>query len=416
MKYKKKFNVYQDRFYHDHDLYHSEIQKIISEGISNTVFSSYSRLIEYDIDYLEELYAGYKSDNLSLNERITKLISYIPEIQKYFVRDGHGKYYLTQFFERAKEATAYDDALYENEMYEAVGVAEQNLFNLIGERFSELKKLIKKGYSKEQRTVNQIEENTKNPILDSAIQTILKSTDTEEIFLYHQITYGELTTYYLLIIANGISNEKLHSINQSLQSKMVDHYDFVLLAHSRSWMQNHLYWYQSFFMATVKESNLIYSSTKYHPNFHWEVPYEAHYADLNFYYRTVKDTATQFLIIVNNDEQNYLGLEYLFTLFFQSFCRTYIYIKTYYVPNYVSNQTLWKMCLYADSDIYKYNYMLEIFWTDFFPFLEKHMMLEHKLSKLKTQQATQMKEIVEKLMVELHNLVIEGKLLDYEED
>ncbi len=410
-KYKKKFNVYQDRFYHDHDLHHSEIKKIISEGISNTVFSSYSRLIEYDMDYLEELYAGYKSDNLSLDERITNLIRYIPEIQKYFVKDSPSKFYLTQFIERAKEATANDDALYENEMYEALGVAEQNLFNLVGERFSELKKLIKKEYSKEQRTVKQIEEKTKNPILDSAIQTILKSIDAEEIFLYHQITYGEFSTYYLLLIANGISNHKLRSINQSLQIKMGDCYDFVLLGHSRSWIQNHLYWYQSFFTVVVKESNLIYSSSKFHAEIHWEVPHEDHYADLHFHYRTVKDTATQFLTIVNNEEQNYQVLEYLFTLFFQSFCRTYIYIKTYYVPNYVSNQTLWKMCLYADSDIYKYNYMLEIFWTDFFPFLEKHMMLQHKLSKLKAQEVTQMKEIVEKLNAELDTTIKEAKLL-----
>ena len=69
------------------------------------------------------------------------------------------------------------------------------------------------------------------------------------------------------------------------------------------------------------------------------------------------------------------------------------------------------MCLYADSDIYKYNYLTENFWTDFFPFLEKHMILEHKLSKLKTQQVTQMKEIVEKLNSELDTIIKKAKLL-----
>ncbi|MEG1022720.1 MAG: hypothetical protein RSE50_14580, partial [Myroides sp.] len=109
--------------------------------------------------------------------------------------------------------------------------------------------------------------------------------------------------------------------------------------------------------------------------------------------------------------------EYLFSLFFLSFCRTYIFVKTYYLPNYLSSQSLWLLCLYADSDIRKYQYLIEHFWTDFFPYLDRNMAIHHKLSKLDIEKAAQMNVIVEKLMYELHNLVIEGRLLsDFENE
>ena len=94
-----------------------------------------------------------------------------------------------------------------------------------------------------------------------------------------------------------------------------------------------------------------------------------------------------------------------------SFCRTYIFVKTYYLPNYLSNQTLWQLYIYADSDIRKYNYLIEQFCTDFFPYLDKHRILYHKLSKLDKEKVEQMNSIVEKLMYDLHNLVIEHGLL-----
>ena len=375
-KYKKKFNAFQDHFYHDHDLHKSQIQNLISEGSSNSVFTSYARLIEYDLEYLEELYLGNKFNSLSLDERINNLIEYIPDIQKYFVRNSHSKYYLTDLFAKAKEASVDDDeAIYKDEMYEAVGIAEQSLYRLIEERFDELKKLIKKGSFEKQEVAYQIDEKPKDIILDIAIETILKSVEVEQIYLYHQITYGEKTTYYLMLIAMGAGNEKLRLITQSLKSKIGGKYDFVLISHSRYWIQTNLYQHQSFFANIIQDKYLIYSSSKYLPEFHWEVPHNPYHADLYFYYKPTKDIALQFFTIANNAKENYQGLEYFFTLFFLSFCRTYIFVKTYYLPNYLSNQTLWQLCIYADPDIRKYNYLIEQFWTDFFPYLDRHMTL-----------------------------------------
>jgi hypothetical protein len=416
-KFKKRFNVFQDHFYHDHDLHKSQVQNLISEGSSNSVFTSYARLIEYDLEYLEELYSGNKSASLSLDERINNLIEYIPAIQKYFVRNSPNKYYLTDLFVKAKEASADDDVIYKGEMYEAVGIIEQSLYRLIEERFDELKKLIKKGKFESNEIVCQISEKPKDIILGTAIEIILESVEVEQIYLYHQINYGEKTTYYLLLIATGAGNEKLRLMNQSLKSKTGEKYDFVLISHNRYWIQTNLYQHQSFFTSIIQGKYLIHSSSSYHPEFHWEIPHNPYHADLYFYFKPTKDIALQFFTIVNNTKENYQGLEYFFALFFMSFCRTYIFIKTYYLPNYLSSQTLWQLCIYADADIRKYNYLIEQFWTDIFPYLDRHMTLYHKMSKLNKEEVGQMNVIVEKLMYELHNLVIENELLlNFEED
>ena len=416
-KYKKRFNMFEDHFRHDHDLHLSQVQNLISEGSSNSVFTSYARLIEYDLEYLEDLYSGNKSTLLSLDERINNLIEYIPDIQKYFVRHSHNKFYLTDLFVKVKEATADDEEIYKEEMYEAVGIAEQSLYRLIEERFNQLKKFIKKGLFERHEVVCQIDDKPKDIILSVAIETILNSVEVEQIYLYHQITDHEKTTYYLMLIAMGASNEKLKLITQFLKSKIGKKYDFVLLSHSRYWIQTNLYQHQSFFSKIIQGKYLTYSSSEYLPEFHWEVPHNPYHADLHFYYKPTKDIALQFSTIVNDTKENYQGLDSLFTLFFMSFCRTYIFIKTYYLPNYLSNQTLWQLCIYADPDIRKYNYLIEQFWTDFFPHLDRHMMLNHKLSKLNKDEVDQMNVIVEKLMSELHNLVIEGRLLlPFEQD
>jgi hypothetical protein len=416
-KYKKKFNVYENNFYHDHDLHNREIKNLISEGSSNSIFTSYARLIEYDLECLEELYSGNKSVLVSLDERINNLTKYIPAIQKYFVRSSLSKFYLTDLFVKAKKTIADDDLIYKEEMYEAVRITEEGLYHLIEVRFDELKKLIKKESHQANEVVSKIDKEPKDVILSGAIETILKSVEVEQIYLYHQITYGEKMTYYLMLIANDASNEKLRLLNQSLKGKTSGNYNFVLLSHSRYWIQTNLYQNQSFFSNILQSKYLIYSSSAYFPEFHWEMPNNPYHNDLYFYYKPTKDIADQFFTIGSNNKENYQGLEYFFSLFFISFCRTYIFIKTYYLPNYLSSLSLWELCIFADADIRKYNYLVENFWTDFFPYLDKHMNLYHKLSKLNKEEVFQMNIIVEKLMNELNDLVIESDLLsNFEQD
>lgn len=76
-------------------------------------------------------------------------------------------------------------------MYQAVENSEQNLLRLATERFAELKKQIKKEAAKKHEVPCQIENKPKDSILDATIENILNSVEVEQIYAFHQITYGE---------------------------------------------------------------------------------------------------------------------------------------------------------------------------------------------------------------------------------
>lgn len=410
-EFRKKFNTYKKSFYHDHNIYELQSKMQILEGSSNNVFTFYGRLMEYNISYLEELYSGRSLDVMNLDERITRLTEYIPEIQKYFVKNSHNKYYLADLITQAKEAIAQDDTIYKSELYEAISIAEKNLYQLVEKRLEELKKGIRKSLPKSNSSFYEIDEKVKCPIFEIIVETILKSTDIEQIYLFHENKYDNTTTYYLMLIANGVGNEKLSSLNQSLKSKMEGEIDFVLISHSRYWIQTNIYKYQSFFTRILQHKFLLYSSNENHPEFHWEVPHVPCHSDLYFYYKSTRDVGKQFSSFVNQSTTNFQGLDSIFTLFFLSFCRTYIFVKTYYLPHYLCTRSLWQLCLYADINIRKHEYLIEHFWTDFFPYVNKYKTLHHCPSYLNQEKVLQMNIIVEKLMDELDTLVIKSKLL-----
>ena len=148
-----------------------------------------------------------------------------------------------------------------------------------------------------------------------------------------------------------------------------------------------------------------------HPDFHWESPHRPYHGDIDFFYRWTEQSFRQFSVIANNADGNYCGLTTIFSLFFMSFCRTYIFAKTYYMPNYLPSQTLWELCIYAEPDMSKYTYLTEEFWTGFFSFLDRNRAVFNWSSRLTAEEINQMRVIAEKLMDELHLAVVEGGLV-----
>jgi len=409
-KYRKKFNGFQERFYSDHESQREQLQRLVAEGATNSVFTAYGRLIEHDMDYLEELYTGSRLASLPLNERISLLARHVPQIQQSFVRKSSTKYYLTELFAKAAKAIDNEEVLYETEMFEAIGRAEKNLYALVEGRLDALKKLIKKSAGKKQ-TPALLNDAPKDNVLDAALQAIVHAVGVEQIYLFHQTTYGDKKTYYLLMIADGLGNGQLKQLTQSVNSKNVLH-DFVLVSHGRYWIQKNVFQYQQFFAPMVRAENLVWSSGPYHPEIHWETPHQPYHGDLYFHYRATHDTAGQFFTLASDTAENYQCLPYLFSLYFLSFCRTYIYVNTYYLPNDLSNNALWQLCIYAAPEMRKYDYLFGEFAVPFFPYLDRYMTLHHRLNNPGKEQVAQMKVIVEKLGNELHKVVTERGLLE----
>lgn len=414
-KYRKKFNRYEDAFHHDHEIRRVQVERLISEDSYNSVFTSFEELIEYDLEYLEELYTGNRAGDIDLNQRINKLLIYIPELGSYLVKKNQQEYFIAELFAKAKKAIEGEDIIYDTEMFQSLRIIEDSLFALIEARFDDLKHLIKKQYEKNGKVGQDealIEENPKDEIIEKAVGRILTFVELEQVYLFHQTIYGEVTTCYMLLIGFNVNNEKIKSIHQSLKSRFGDKYGFVLLGHDRYWIQNNLYQYQDFFALIMQPEYLVYSSGQYHPAPHWQVPYHPQHNDLYFHYKITLESALQFHKLMGGEKENYQGVSNIFSLFFLSFCRTYILIKTYYLPNYLTSESLWQLCIYADTDLRKYSHLFEQFCTEVFPFIDYHMKVHHQLTRISQEQAGQMKTIVEKLMNKLKEVVIGGQLLD----
>ncbi|MFY0482141.1 hypothetical protein ACI6PS_06000 [Flavobacterium sp. PLA-1-15] len=410
-QYKKKYRTFSEQFYHDRDLQQSQLRHLIAENAGNSIFTSYARLFEYDLRYLEELYCGRAVNSSSLEARINKLAAYVPAVQKFFVSGKGNGYYLTEVFEKVKDLEG-DEPYYHEELHEAMAVVADSLYGLIVERHRTLKQLIKKAWDKPALpVVEEVRRHAGTGLTDETMDIILRLKTVEQLYFYHQVTYGSKTTFYLLIVGRGISNEQLERTTQSLRSRMGDRHEFVLIGHDRYWIQSNLYAFQHFFASVMQAPFLIYSSSAYHPDLHWEVPYQPCHADLYFYYRPAKDSAAQFKTIADHPAGNYQGLDAVFALFFQSFCRTYIFVKIYYVPHYLTSEALWNLCLYADDKLRDYQYLIDTFWTDFFPYVDVHRMVRPKLTVLDGEKVQQMHVLVGLLMERLHQEVVGKGLL-----
>ncbi|KFC20065.1 hypothetical protein [Chryseobacterium sp. FH1] len=413
-KYHKKFNRYEDSFHHDHEIHRVQVERLISEDSYNSIFTSFEELIEYDLEYLEKLYTGNRTSDIDLNQRINNLLIYIPELKQFFVKKNQHEYFVTELFDEAKKAIEEDEIIYNNEMFESLRIIEDSLFTYIEARFYELKHLIKKQYEeiyKVDQYLFPMEEYPKDEILERAIDRILTFVELEQIYYFHQTTYGEVTTYYLLLIGLNVNNEKIKSITHSLTSLFGTQYKFLLVGHDRYWIQKNLYQYQSFFVFIMQAKHLVFSSDEYHPEPHWQMPHHSQHNDLHFHYKSTLESSLQFYKLIDGEEKNYQGVDNLFALFLLSFCRTYIYAKAFYLPNYMTSEALWQLCIYADKDIHKYHYLFDQFSSNIFSFTDYNMSVHHSIAKVNTEKADQMKMIVDKLMDELKEVVIGGKLL-----
>ena len=414
-KYRKKFSRYEDTFHHDHEIQRIQVEKLISEDSYNSVFTAFEEMIKYDLEYLEELYTGNRTGSIGLNQKISNLLMYVPELQSCFVKKNQREYFISELFEKAKNAIEKNDIIYDTEMFESLRLIEESLSAIIEARFCELKHRLKKQYETIDRIGQDVfpkEENSEVKILDQAIDRILTFVKPEQIYFFHQTTYGEITTYYLLLIGQNVNNEKIKSITHSLISVFGTQYRFLLLGHDRYWIQKNLYQHQSFFVFVMQDKHLVYSSDEYHPGPHWHMPHYPQHNDLYFHYKNTLESSLQFYKLTEGEQKNDQGVGNLFALFFLSFCRTYIFVKTFYLPDYMTGEALWQLCIYADKDLHKYDGLFKQCACNIFSFTDYNRSVHHSTVKLDIGQVNQMKIIMEQLMNELKETVIGGQLLN----
>ena len=209
---------------------------------------------------------------ISIHQRIKQLIHYIPEIEGIFVQKNGNEYYLIFELEKANDFEEDGDEIRLNDkLIDSFSQTEIKLHKMVLSRLSGLKSMIKSGFPK-QSFANHSELTSEDDQLTEIAAQIVKIHPIEEIYLFHQVQTNQQTTYFFLLIGEGLGTEILNRIQQSVNSTFEGKYSVILIGHSRSWIQTNLFYQQSFFKKIMKSENLRFQSHPNHPSIHWKTP------------------------------------------------------------------------------------------------------------------------------------------------
>jgi hypothetical protein len=403
--FKKRFKRYSEVYSHDRNNLLTAVNQFQELDSLTGLFVSYLSVFEYTVQHLEMLYTGSSFEPDNIHQRIKQLIRYIPCMEGIFVPKNGNEYYLISELEKAKDIAEDGDEIRLNDkLIDSFSQAETKLHKIILCQLSDLKSQIKSGLPKQPLADHAIFTTGDDQVKEIATQ-IEKIHPVEEIYLFHRIQNNEIAAYFLLLIGEGLGTEILNRIQQSVKAKFEGKLTVVLLGHSRTWIQTNLFYQQSFFSKIMQPENLIFQSHPNYPSIHWEDNNTPEYPDLEYLNRSATNLSAQYFVLRNHSEKD--NTEGTFDLFSKSVMRifrTLVYSKLSYLPNYLSAFNLWKLCVYAEPRLEKWEYLFEkLSGEDFFKEVAFHSRFHHDLSRLTENKLLIADEILNTLIQELKN-------------
>lgn len=396
--FKKKYRKYEDQFYHDRDIFVSEINRYKKVSGFTSIFLTYESLFSHNLEFLESIYFGKINSSENLHQRIKQLSKVIPSIQSLFVKENEAQYFLILQIEKGKIAADHDDSIYVNpELVNNIEDMEQKLCDIICSRLLELKELIKSEDKPNfELAISSAQEESE---LSKIVSRIISIKSVEEIYLFDKKDNIKGSIYYLLLIGSGLGTKLLNQIQESIATNF-ENSSVILIGHSRIWIQKDIYVHQVFFQNIMTDENRIYQSHEFHPQIHWEDPYTAYFPDLDFVYASSKMLVDNYFILrANIQNENHQGLLDLFSSSIIKIFHTIVYSKLSYRTNYISAENMWKLCLHADPKLQNIQYLFEkISPENFFKIIDKHVNYHLGFCKVSKEDLQVMDEILKVLI------------------
>src|SRR5690606_24455232 len=133
---------------------------------------------------------------------------------------------------------------------------------------------------------------------------------------------------------------------------------------------------------------------------HWETVRNPYYDDLgSMYNATEKMIAQYFVLREHAAPDNAEGLNAMFASAILRAFRTLIYAQFSYQPHYLSANNLWMLCLYAQPNLKKMEYLFEKLGEDaFFKSVDYNTKFNHGLSRIPEEKGRVMDEILNVLI------------------
>src|SRR5690606_28513682 len=176
-----------------------------------------------------------------------------------------------------------------------------------------------------------------------------------------------------------------------------------LIAHSRLWIQKNLFFHQNFFKKIMTSESRVFNYPNKKFTLHWEEPYKAWYGDLDYMYKATDKMVSQYFVLRHYAApDNAEGLKNMFSTALLRAFRTFIYAKLSYRPNYISAHNLWMLCLYAQPNLIKIEYLFEkLSDGSFFKDVDCQTKFHHRHSIIPEEKALIMDEILNVFIVEM---------------
>ncbi|MCX8523552.1 hypothetical protein OF897_06420 [Chryseobacterium formosus] len=413
-EFKKKRNVFKEKFYHDHDILMTEVEKFRSRRMYASAFQSYLTVFEHNIEYLENLFMGWISYGKNIHHRLKHLMRYIPELKKVFVmKDEHSFYLIGKIEESIKAAEEDDESFVSSESFGAVKAAEEQVYRMVVDRFSELGKMT--AFKKTEHWATAAEDTAvlSDVRLEKAVETIVERLSPEEIYMFHKKeSYSQNGTekvvyYYLLLIGEGLGDNSLYDTQQSVRDKSRGKVNVIILGHRRFSIQDRLFQSQEFMHKIMTDENRVYASHRYHPPIHWEYLSSDEHGDVCIYYNRMIKTVKQYFVVrekadAENDELFFL----LFSHALMRILRFYLYCSlSNYFPNFSKMDDTWNLCLYADPSLEKIEFLFEKISPEFFRLTNSFLKYTDRSYCFQNNELPVMDEILNTLLGKLEKLI-----------
>ncbi|WP_234110723.1 hypothetical protein [Chryseobacterium sp. R2A-55] len=391
----KKHQRFREDYFRQRDLLSTEIQRAKNNNALTMAYHLYISLFEHHLLHLELLCTGRYFYQDHLNERFLRLEKYLPEIKRMMLKKTGTRYYLIEaLFSAIKADEEQEPMMLEEEFEGAISTFEEQLYGLVQRTFNETKKAVKPMIGSETGIPEKVPASPCEPV----ISILTQHYAIDEIFLFHQEEISEsdrgTTVLYLLLISNRISHQDLCNMMQMVLQQTEGRFSIVPIAHSKTWIQEHLCEYQRFFQKIMTPQNAIFLADV--PSvIHWHTEAMIIVAE-TIYDRSCLQLYENYRAFRSREGQGtHEGLGLMISGLFYRACTMLIHSSLHYRPNPINIRILWKLCQYAEPKVKLLDFLIQKLPFDFFEFLNPSKNLFKNFCRLEEEELCILDELAQ---------------------
>lgn len=331
----------------------------------------YLKSFEYDVGVLETLLLGVKKEENNLTERVLLLETVFPPIRSLFVKNREGNFYIIDRIEKDIEGALYND------WGEALEAIQEKLKNHVVELLNKMER--ETSYYGKPEKVEDEKTTQFEAIMN--LKPLIDSNKVEEIYKFHEaISFQNknvIRHFYLLALIKEGTEKEVQNIISEINKNQEDIH-FVIISHTRFYLQRHLYTHKAFFKDLLDTKEIIYSSG-YYPTIHWEKTYSSEYDyQENLHYLDHPLSSIDKLIksrIHEPEASPFISSKDLYKCIYIKL-QVYILSQIHYLPKTTNLDTLYYLALYAGNEDQEFTNLFKELSSFLFDFVIKNKEVE----------------------------------------